>query len=124
MDPFKLRKLGRSNVMLPQLGFGGAPLGELFTKVTEADAEATLAAAWDGGVRYYDTAPWYGRGQSEHRIGRFLYRQPRNDVEEPCACLEPRIPPGLHHSGSLSRIEAFPRQYVAKPSAKRLDVVD
>src|SRR3954463_8063213 len=76
MDPFKLRKLGRSNVMLPQLGFGGAPLGELFTKVTEADAEATLAAAWDGGIRYYDTAPWYGRGQSEHRIGRFLYCHP------------------------------------------------
>ena len=80
MDPFKLRKLGRSNVMLPQMGFGGAPLGELFTRVTEADAEATLAAAWDGGVRYYDTAPWYGRGQSEHRIGRFLYRQPRNEL--------------------------------------------
>lgn len=80
MDPFKLRKLGRSSVMLPQMGFGGAPLGDLFTKVTEADAEATLAAAWEGGVRYYDTAPWYGRGQSEHRIGRFLYRQPRNEV--------------------------------------------
>jgi D-threo-aldose 1-dehydrogenase len=80
MDPFKLRKLGRSNVMLPQMGFGGAPLGDLFTKVSEADAEATLAAAWEGGVRYYDTAPWYGRGQSEHRIGRFLYRQPRNEV--------------------------------------------
>jgi D-threo-aldose 1-dehydrogenase len=80
MDPFKLRKLGRSNVMLPQMGFGGAPLGDLFTKVSEADAEATLAAAWQGGIRYYDTAPWYGRGQSEHRIGRFLYRQPRNEV--------------------------------------------
>src|ERR1700722_12501115 len=80
MDPFKLRKLGRSNVMLPQMGFGGAPLGDLFTKVSEADAEATLDAAWQGGVRYYDTAPWYGRGQSEHRIGRFLYRQPRNEV--------------------------------------------
>src|ERR1700731_3182242 len=72
MDPFKLRKLGRSDVMLPQMGFGGAPLGDLFTKVSEADAEATLAAAWQGGIRYYDTAPWYGRGQSEHRIGRFL----------------------------------------------------
>jgi D-threo-aldose 1-dehydrogenase len=80
MDPFKLRKLGRSDVMLPQMGFGGAPLGDLFTKVSEADAEATLAAAWQGGIRYYDTAPWYGRGQSEHRIGRFLYRQPRNEI--------------------------------------------
>jgi D-threo-aldose 1-dehydrogenase len=80
MDPFALRRLGKSGVMLPQFGFGAAPLGELFTKVTEQDAEATLAAAWDAGVRYYDTAPWYGRGQSEHRVGRFLYRQPRKDV--------------------------------------------
>ncbi|MCP5113758.1 MAG: aldo/keto reductase, partial [bacterium] len=63
----------------PQFGLGGAPLGELFTRVSEADSEATLAAAWNDGVRYYDTAPWYGRGQSEHRMGRFLYRQPRSE---------------------------------------------
>jgi D-threo-aldose 1-dehydrogenase len=80
MDPFKRRKLGTSNVMLPQMGFGGAPLGELFTRVSEADAEGTLAAAWEGGVRYYDTAPWYGRTLSEHRLGRFLYRQPRDEL--------------------------------------------
>ena len=80
MDPFQHRRLGRSKVMLPQMGFGGAPLGELFTKVTEADAEATLTAAWDAGIRYYDTAPWYGRGQSEHRIGRHLYRRPRQEA--------------------------------------------
>lgn len=80
MDPFKLRKLGRSELMVPQFGFGGAPMGDLFTRVSEEDAEATLSAAWDAGVRYYDTAPWYGRGQSEHRLGRFLYRQPRNEL--------------------------------------------
>jgi D-threo-aldose 1-dehydrogenase len=80
MDPFQPRRLGRTDVMLPQIGFGGAPLGELFTKVSEADAEVTLAAAWRAGVRYYDTAPWYGRGQSEHRLGRFLYRQPRDEL--------------------------------------------
>ncbi|MCB1486296.1 MAG: aldo/keto reductase [Bauldia sp.] len=80
MDPFQRRKLGRSDVMLPQFGFGGAPLGDLFTKVSDADAVATLSAAWDAGVRYYDTAPWYGRGQSEHRIGRALYSRPRNEV--------------------------------------------
>ena len=80
MDPLKLRKLGRSDLMLPQLGFGGAPLGDLFVKVAEGDAEATLATAWAEGIRYYDTAPLYGHGQSEHRIGRLLYRQPRNDV--------------------------------------------
>ena len=79
MDPFQRRKLGHSGVMLPVFGFGGAPLGDLYVKVSEGDAEATLAAAWDAGIRYYDTAPWYGRGQSEHRFGRFLYRQPRNE---------------------------------------------
>ena len=66
--------------MVPQFGFGGAPLGDLFTKVTESEADSTLSAAWDAGVRYYDTAPWYGRGQSEHRIGRALYHRPRKEV--------------------------------------------
>lgn len=80
MNPFERRRLGRSGVELPLLGFGAAPLGELFTRVAEADAEATLGAAWDAGVRYFDTAPWYGRGQSEHRVGRFLYRQPRREL--------------------------------------------
>jgi D-threo-aldose 1-dehydrogenase len=80
MDPFALRKLGNSNIMLPQFGFGGAPLGQLFHDITDADAEQTLAEAWEGGVRFYDTSPWYGRGLSEHRLGRFLYRVPREDV--------------------------------------------
>jgi D-threo-aldose 1-dehydrogenase len=79
-DPFARRPVGRTGLSLPQLGFGGAPLGELFARVSEADAEATLAAAWDAGVRFFDTAPWYGRGQSEHRLGRFLYRQPRREL--------------------------------------------
>lgn len=77
MDPFATRRLGKTGVEVPQFGFGGAPLGDLFSRVSDADAEATLQTAWDSGVRYFDTAPWYGRGQSEHRIGRFLYRQPR-----------------------------------------------
>jgi len=81
MDPFKRRKLGTSNVMLPQLGFGGAPLGELFVKVPETDSIATMAAAWDGGIRYYDTAPWYGRGLSEHRIGQGVYDKPRDEYQ-------------------------------------------
>jgi D-threo-aldose 1-dehydrogenase len=79
MDPTATRLLGRTGVELTQLGFGGAPLGDLFVKISEADAEQTLATAWNSGLRYFDTAPWYGRGQSEHRTGRFLYRQPRRD---------------------------------------------
>ena len=79
MDPISTRPLGRTGVALTRLGFGTAPLGDLFTIVSDSDAQAALAAAWDGGVRYFDTAPWYGRGQSEHRVGRSLYHRPRRE---------------------------------------------
>ena len=79
MDPLIRRKLGRTDVEITQLGLGGAGLGDLFDVVDDADASATLQAAWDAGIRYYDTSPWYGRGQSEHRFGRALYRRRRAD---------------------------------------------
>jgi D-threo-aldose 1-dehydrogenase len=79
MDPLARRKLGRTDVQLTQLGFGSAGLGDLYTVLSEAEAAATIAAAWDAGLRYFDTAPWYGRGQAEHRIGRALYAKPRAD---------------------------------------------
>ena len=78
MDPLAKRTLGKSGVALSQMGMGGASLGDLFNKVPDDDAHATLAAAWDEGIRYFDTAPWYGRGQSEHRFGRFLYSRERS----------------------------------------------
>jgi D-threo-aldose 1-dehydrogenase len=79
MNPIDTRQLGKSDVRVTQLGFGGAPLGELFVRVDEATAAATLQAAWDAGVRYYDTAPYYGRGLSEIRFGRFLDAKPRSE---------------------------------------------
>ncbi|MET3900232.1 D-threo-aldose 1-dehydrogenase [Devosia sp. UYZn731] len=78
MDPFQQRQLGRTGVTLPQIGFGGAPLGNLFAAVSDADAVTTMEAAWAEGVRYYDTSPWYGRGLSERRMGNFLLNQPRS----------------------------------------------
>ena len=74
-----LRPVGKTALQLPVFGFGGAHLGELYRKVDEAVSQATLEAAWDAGVRYYDTAPWYGRGLSEHRIGGFLRTKPRDE---------------------------------------------
>lgn len=59
------------------LGFGGAPLGNMFDVVDEETAETALVAAWDSGVRYFDTAPHYGSGLSEHRFGTVLRRYPR-----------------------------------------------
>ena len=61
-----------------RLGFGGAPLGNLYQAVDDEQAEKALAAAWDLGLRYFDTAPLYGNGLSEQRIGRFLRGQPRD----------------------------------------------
>ena len=80
MNPFEQRPLGRTKVMLPRLGLGGAPFGNLFVPVSDAEVEATMAAAWDLGIRYFDTSPWYGRGLSERRMGSFLLRQPRHEL--------------------------------------------
>ena len=73
------RRVGNTALELPVFGFGSAHIGELYGKVDEAHSRATLDAAWDAGVRYYDTAPWYGRGLSEHRLGGFLRTKPRSD---------------------------------------------
>ena len=79
LPPLKTRKLGRTNVMVTELGLGTSPLGELFERVSDDEAARLIEAAWDGGVRYFDTSPWYGRGLAEHTLGRALYRKPRGD---------------------------------------------
>ena len=79
LPPLKTRKLGRTNVSVTELGLGTAPLGELFERVSDDEAARLIEAAWDGGVRYFDTSPWYGRGLAEHTLGRALYRKPRAD---------------------------------------------
>ena len=61
------------------LGLGGAPLGNLFTAVTDDDARALVDAAWASGCRSFDTAPHYGHGLSERRLGDALRRHPRDD---------------------------------------------
>lgn len=60
------------------LGFGSAPLGNLFAPIPEPVAAATIAAAWDEGVRHFDTAPHYGAGLAEHRLGTALRARPRD----------------------------------------------
>jgi D-threo-aldose 1-dehydrogenase len=75
------RRVGKTSLELPVFGLGTAHLGELYGKVDEADSRATMDAAWGAGVRYYDTAPWYGRGLSEHRLGGFLRTKPRDQFQ-------------------------------------------
>ena len=75
----KRRPLGRTNVELSPVGFGGVPLGEIYHRVPEPQARATLESAWNNGIRYYDTSPWYGRGLSELRFGAALRQHRRED---------------------------------------------
>jgi D-threo-aldose 1-dehydrogenase len=62
-----------------RVGLGGAPLAGLFTPTTEAEATATVQAAWDEGWRYFDTAPHYGLGLAEERLGAGLTGKPRSE---------------------------------------------
>ncbi len=71
------RRLGRTAVRLTELGFGGAPLGNLFTSVAETTACRAVEVAFEAGLRYFDTAPLYGHGLSEGRLGRVLRTYPR-----------------------------------------------
>ncbi|HEX4791195.1 MAG TPA: aldo/keto reductase [Actinospica sp.] len=64
---------------LGRLGFGGAAIGNLFTAVEDETAAAAVDAAWDSGIRYFDTAPHYGLGLSEQRIGAALRSRPRDE---------------------------------------------
>ena len=64
---------------LPRTGLGTAPLGGLFEPVGDDTALATIELAWERGIRFFDTAPLYGRGLSEQRLGRFLADAPRDD---------------------------------------------
>jgi D-threo-aldose 1-dehydrogenase len=74
------RAKDRSGLALSPLSFGASPLGELFRPVDDRQADATLDAAWQGGMRYFDTSPWYGLGLSEHRLGDFLRSKHRNEL--------------------------------------------
>lgn len=65
-----------NQLSLPALGMGCAALGNLYAPVSSDDALAALAAAWAGGVRFFDTAPYYGHGLSEARLGTFLNGRP------------------------------------------------
>lgn len=71
--------MSRSDLTLPALGYGAANVGNLFRELTDDEAWAVLEAAWDVGIRYYDTAPHYGLGLSERRLGAFLQTKPRDE---------------------------------------------
>ena len=67
------------DILPGKLGFGSAPLGNMFRDIPEAEAQATVDAAWTDGIRYFDTAPFYGAGLAEIRMGEVLAGRPRDD---------------------------------------------
>ncbi len=70
-------RLGNGGLTFTELGFGAAPMANLYRAISDDAAQAVLDAAWDAGVRYFDTAPLYGLGLSETRLNRFLRDKPR-----------------------------------------------
>jgi len=71
-EPFDLVALGRSRLMVTRLGFGTAPIGGLYAPVSDEDGIAMVDHAWRAGARYFDTAPLYGYGNAERRVGGAL----------------------------------------------------
>jgi D-threo-aldose 1-dehydrogenase len=79
MEPTTRRRLGRSGLEVTALGFGGAPIGGFRSDITDGQATAVVDAAWDAGLRLFDTSPFYGHGRSELRMGAALRPRPRQD---------------------------------------------
>ncbi len=71
------RKIGRTEIEVTELGFGGGPMGR--PTLSDAETSAVIQQAWDGGMRYFDTAPLYGRSLSENRLGKVLPDLPREE---------------------------------------------
>jgi D-threo-aldose 1-dehydrogenase len=121
--------LGHSAARVTPLMFGAAPIGGLFAPVTEAAARATLEAAWAAGVRAFDTAPHYGAGLSERRLGGFLRGLPRPEFTV-CTKVGRRLVPadgdvegayGFYGTPAMSRVQDFSRDGVLASLEDSLD---
>jgi D-threo-aldose 1-dehydrogenase len=77
MDPLEQRQVGSTDWKVTVLGFGAATIADRLSAIPEAQAQATLEAAWGGGIGYFDTSPFYGHGKSELRLGHMLRGHPR-----------------------------------------------
>lgn len=80
MNPLATAEVGRTGLRVTRMGLGGAPLGGLFSTVEEAEALGTVRLAHERGLRYFDTAPYYGAGRSEQRFGEVLKGYPRDEL--------------------------------------------
>jgi D-threo-aldose 1-dehydrogenase len=100
MKPGDTRVLGKSGVEVTIMGCGGAPLGNMYRAFSDAQARASLEACYDAGIRYFDTAPLYGFGLAEHRLGDALRGKERAEFvvsTKVGRLLEPGDPATLEH---------------------------
>ncbi|MBF0280124.1 MAG: aldo/keto reductase [SAR324 cluster bacterium] len=97
-----LARIGSTKLKVTRLSFGGAPIGNLNRIVEESEANGALQAAWEAGVRYFDTAPYYGYGLSEKRIGRMLTEHERHEYVLSTK-VGRLIRPGAHTEGELDK---------------------
>lgn len=134
----KTNRIGRTAVEVTDISFGCAGLGNLFRKVEDETAQAILARAWERGIRYFDTAPHYGRGLSEQRLGRFLKTRERADyvlstkvgrllspgpaLAEADGFVEP-LPNAVRYDYSGDGIEAAFEQSCERLGTARIDIV-
>ncbi|MCS4277110.1 D-threo-aldose 1-dehydrogenase [Mycetocola sp. BIGb0189] len=79
LDTLPTRALGRGGLRAGPFAFGAAQIANLYREVDDASARAAVDAAWDAGVRYFDSAPHYGLGLSERRLGEALASRPRDE---------------------------------------------
>ena len=118
MEPIERRTLGETNAVVTKLGFGSAGIGDLNETLEEDQAQQILQAAWDGGIRYFDTSPFYGHGKSEHRVGHFLRQQPRSEfvLSTKVGRVFRAAPPSAghahqRHSGPAAFVGALPFEF-------------
>ena len=114
-------EIGRTRFVTPKgaelpftrLGFGTAPLGNFNRVLTDPEAEAVVQAAWDAGMRFFDTAPLYGHGLSAMRLGRVLKDNPRDDYLLATKVGRYLVPcrPGEEDSGIFLNVPPFARVY-------------
>src|SRR5680860_170861 len=76
---YNQRRLGRTSINVTAMTFGAAPIGNFMRPFSDADAAVMVNQAWDLGIRSFDTAPSYGHGLSEHRLGHALRERPRTE---------------------------------------------
>ena len=74
-----MNRIGRTDVRVTAVGFGSAPIGNLYSEVSDESARGAVEAAWAAGIRYFDTAPHYGLGLAERRLGRVLAQYDRSE---------------------------------------------